>query len=240
MSSIIRLDKFLSEMGIASRKETKEYARNGRIKVNSVVIKSSDHKIDTENDKIEFDGKVVRYEKYEYYMLNKPAGVVSATVDNNDKTVIDLISSRRKSELFPVGRLDKDTVGLLIITNDGNMTHRLLSPSNHIDKKYFARIEGKITPEHIETFEDGIVLKDGTVTKPAKLKIINTGEISEAEITICEGKYHQVKRMVASIGGRVIYLKRLSMGNLELDETLKEGEYRKLTNEEVSMLRNGV
>ena len=187
-------------------------------------------------------------------MLNKPAGVVSATVDNNDRTVIDLIDSERKKDLFPVGRLDKDTVGLLIITNDGKLAHSLLSPVKHIDKKYFARVEGIITEEHIKRFKEGLKLKDGTLTKPAQLEIIKSGNegldnskleneksnnISDVEITICEGKYHQIKRMIACIGGKVIYLKRLSMGRLELDENLHEGEYRRLTEDEIKCLRNG-
>lgn len=274
MSKVMRLDKFLSEMGIASRKETKEYAKKGRIKVNDAIVKASDYKIDTEKDIVTFDGRTIAYEQFEYYMLNKPAGVVSATVDNNDRTVIDLIDSERKKDLFPVGRLDKDTVGLLIITNDGELAHRLLSPVKHIDKKYFARVEGIITEEHIKRFKEGLTLKDGTLTKPAQLEIIKSGNeksdnvktdnpksendksdnpksdnlksnnekadnISEVEITICEGKYHQIKRMIACVGGKVIYLKRLSMGSLELDENLREGEYRRLTEDEIKCLRNG-
>ncbi len=269
MSKVMRLDKFLSEMGIASRKETKEYAKKGRIKVNDAIVKASDYKIDTEKDIVTFDGRTIAYEQFEYYMLNKPAGVVSATVDNNDRTVIDLIDSERKKDLFPVGRLDKDTVGLLIITNDGELAHRLLSPVKHIDKKYFARVEGILTEEHIKRFKEGLTLKDGTLTKPAQLEIIKSGNeksdnvksdnpksendksdnpksendksknISEVEITICEGKYHQIKRMIACVGGKVIYLKRLSMGSLVLDENLSEGEYRRLTEDEIKCLRNG-
>lgn len=274
MSKVMRLDKFLSEMGIASRKETREYAKKGRIKVNDAIVKSSDYKIDTDKDIVTFDGRTIAYEQFEYYMLNKPAGVVSATVDNNDRTVIDLIDSERKKDLFPVGRLDKDTVGLLIITNDGELAHSLLSPVKHIDKKYFARVEGIITEEHIKRFKEGLKLKDGTLTKPAQLEIIKSGNdksdnvksdnpksendksdnpksdnlksnneksdnISEVEITICEGKYHQIKRMIACVGGKVIYLKRLSMGSLKLDENLREGEYRRLTEEEIKCLRNG-
>ena len=259
MSKVIRLDKFLSEMGIASRKETKEYAKKKRIKVNDTIVKTSDYKIDVQKDIVTFDGRTIAYEQFEYYMLNKPAGVVSATVDNNDRTVIDLIDSERKKDLFPVGRLDKDTVGLLIITNDGKLAHSLLSPVKHIDKKYFARVEGIITEEHIKRFKEGLKLKDGTLTKPAQLKIIKSdnakseneeldnskleneksNNISDVEITICEGKYHQIKRMIACIGGKVIYLKRLSMGRLELDENLHEGEYRRLTEDEIKCLRNG-
>lgn len=243
-------------MGIASRKETKEYAKKKRIKVNDTIVKTSDYKIDVQKDIVTFDGRTIAYEQFEYYMLNKPAGVVSATVDNNDRTVIDLIDSERKKDLFPVGRLDKDTVGLLIITNDGKLAHSLLSPVKHIDKKYFARVEGIITEEHIKRFKEGLKLKDGTLTKPAQLKIIKSGNakseneeldnsklenaksnnISDVEITICEGKYHQIKRMIACIGGKVIYLKRLSMGRLELDENLHEGEYRKLTEDEIKCL----
>ena len=219
MSKVIRLDKFLSEMGIASRKETKEYAKKKRIKVNDTIVKASDYKIDVQKDIVTFDGRTIAYEQFEYYMLNKPAGVVSATVDNNDRTVIDLIDSERKKDLFPVGRLDKDTVGLLIITNDGKLAHSLLSPVKHIDKKYFARVEGIITEEHIKRFKEGLKLKDGTLTKPAQLEIIKSGNvksgnegldnskleneksnnISDVEITICEGKYHQIKRMICEM-----------------------------------------
>lgn len=236
MNKTMRIDKFLSEMNIGSRKEIKEAVKKGRIKVNDVVIKSSDLKISPDIDEIYYDNKLVKYVEYEYFIMNKPGGVVSATKDDADTTVIDLIKTNIREDIFPMGRLDKDTEGLLIITNDGDMAHRLLSPSNHVKKIYFARIEGKVTDNDILKFKEGLTLKDGTVTKPSELKIILSDEISEIELTIYEGKYHQVKRMFASVGKKVIYLKRICMGDLYLDESLKPGEYRELTKEELKKL----
>ena len=238
MNKIMRIDKFLSEMNIGSRKEIKEAVKKGRIKVNDVVIKSSDLKISPDIDKIYFDNKLVKYVEYEYFIMNKPGGVVSATKDDVDTTVIDLIKTNTRDDIFPMGRLDKDTEGLLIITNDGEMAHRLLSPSNHVKKIYFAKIEGRVTDEDILKFKEGLTLKDGTVTKPSDLKIISSDEISEIELTIYEGKYHQVKRMFASVGKKVVYLKRICMGDLYLDDSLKTGEYRELTKEELEKLNS--
>lgn len=238
MNKTMRIDKFFSEMNIGSRKEIKEAVKKGRIKVNDVVIKSSDLKISPEFDEIYYDNKLVKYVEYEYFIMNKPGGVVSATKDDADTTVIDLIKTNIREDIFPMGRLDKDTEGLLIITNDGDMAHRLLSPSNHVKKIYFARIEGKVTDNDVLKFKEGLTLKDGTVTKPSELKIILSDEISEIELTIYEGKYHQVKRMFASVGKKVIYLKRICMGDLYLDESLKPGEYRELTKEELKKLNN--
>lgn len=237
MSKMIRLDKFLANMGIGSRREIRDFGKSGRIKVNENIIKSTDIKIDTESDVITVDGKIITYEEFEYYMLNKPAGVVSATSDNIDKTVIDIIESDRKKDLFPVGRLDKDTVGLLIITDDGKLAHDLLSPTKHVEKKYFAKVTGRLDEDAIERFSKGIMLDDGVMTKPAKLEILKSGEISEVEITISEGRFHQVKRMIADVSGKVIYLKRVSMGKLLLDNDLAEGEYRKLSSEEIRILK---
>lgn len=235
MTEFIRLDKALSNMGIASRKETKAAVKKGTIRVNGIPAKSSDMKI-TAADEVIVNGISVGYKKHEYYMLNKPAGVVSATADKKDKTVIDLISTGRK-DLFPVGRLDKDTVGLLIITSDGELAHELLSPVKHVKKTYYARVTGLITEEASERFTNGILI--GTEQfKPAELTIIKNGSESEAQITIYEGKYHQVKRMFEAVGNKVIYLKRLSMGTLKLDESLKEGEYRELQEEEIQQLKN--
>ena len=231
----IRLDKFLVEMNICSRREAKEYCKKGKIKVNDNVEKKSDIKIDETYDVVSFEGKVITYEKYVYYMLNKPAGVVSATTDRNESTVIDLINEDKKG-LFPVGRLDKDTVGLLIITNDGELSHRLLAPSKHVPKTYYVKVEGKLTDEHKAIFKEGIELVGDGVTKPSELNILHSGEISEAELTIYEGKYHQVKRMMSAIGCRVVYLKRIKMGGLYLDESLEEGKYRKLKDSELEKL----
>lgn len=235
--AVMRLDKYLTEMGIGSRSEVKNYAKAGRVSVNGEKIKSTDTKIDTQKDTIEFDGQTVGYVEYEYYMLNKPQGVLSATMDKKATTVVDLIDSKVRGDLFPVGRLDKDTEGLLIITNDGVLCHNLLSPKKHVDKVYYAIVDGEVKEEHIEIFKNGIRLDEDTVTKPAELKIIASGEESEVFITIHEGKFHQVKRMVNAIGGEVMYLKRLSMGSLKLDENLKPGEYRKLTGEELDALK---
>lgn len=238
MNKTMRIDKFLSEMNIGSRKEIKEAVKKGRIKVNDIVIKSSDLKISPDKDEIFYDNKLIKYVEYEYFIMNKPGGVISAAKDDIDTTVIDLIKTNTRDDIFPMGRLDKDTEGLLIITNDGEMAHRLLSPSNHVKKIYFAKIEGKVTDEDILKFKEGLTLKDGTVTKPSDLKIILSDEISEIELTIYEGKYHQVKRMFASVGKKVVYLKRICMGDLYLDESLKTGEYRKLSEDELKKLNS--
>lgn len=231
----IRLDKYLVEMNICSRREAKEYCKKGRIKVNNIIEKKSDIKIDELKDRVTFDNREIVYEKFVYYMLNKPSGVVSATTDKNEITVIDLIKEDVKG-LFPIGRLDKDTVGLLIITNDGELAHRLLSPVKHVPKTYYVKVEGKLTEEHKEMFKKGIELTGDGLIKPAELNIINSGDISVAELTIYEGKYHQVKRMMSSVGCKVIYLKRVRMGGLCLDGNLQEGKYRKLKDSEIDEL----
>ena len=176
------------------------------------------------------------YSKFEYYMLHKPAGVVSATEDKNDKTVIDLVPKPHAKDIFPVGRLDKDTEGLLIITNDGETAHRLLSPKKHVDKTDFVRTKGKVTEEDKEKFKAGVDIGEKDLTLPADLEILKSGDISESLITIREGKFHQIKRMFKSVGKEVIYLKRLSMGNIKLDESLEKGQCRKLTEEEIKRL----
>ena len=178
----------------------------------------------------------MQYAEFEYYMLNKPAGCVSATSDNLHKTVLELIDTKVRKDLFPVGRLDIDTEGLLLITNDGALAHQLLSPKKHVDKTYYAEIEGMITNEDVVAFKEGLDIGENTLTLPAKLVILESGTISKIEVTIQEGKYHQVKRMFEAVGKRVVYLKRLSMGTLTLDETLKPGEYRQLTPEEIEHL----
>ncbi len=237
MSEMIRLDKYLCDMQIGSRKEIKELAKKGRIKVNDLIVKSTDLKVDPEADCILVDNRLIRYVKFEYYMMNKPQGVISATKDEQEMTVVELIKDHSRKDLFPVGRLDKDTEGLMVITNDGEMAHRVLSPSKHISKTYFARIEGVVTQKDVERFATGIELLDGTMTKPAKLVILKTGEnTSEIEVKIYEGKYHQIKRMFAACGKHVDFLKRIAMGGLTLDESLKPGEYRRLTEEELKMM----
>ena len=233
---MIRLDKYLADMGVGTRSEVKKYIKQGKISIDGSVVKSADVKVDIDKQNVTYLGKIIGYEEFEYYMLHKPAGVVSATMDAKDKTVVDLISDKKRKDLFPVGRLDKDTEGLLIITNDGDMAHKLLSPKKHVDKTYFARVDGKVTEEDVIAFRNGISIGQGEVAKPALLKILHSDEISEIEVTIQEGKYHQVKRMFHSIGKEVIYLKRLSMGSLVLDESLPLGAYRKLTREELKEL----
>ena len=233
---MIRLDKFLADMGVGTRSEVKKYIKQGKITVDDVVVKSPETKVDEVNQRISFQGESVAYTSYEYYMLNKPAGVVSATTDAKDKTVIDLIDSKKRKDLFPVGRLDKDTEGLLLITNDGDLAHQLLSPKKHVDKLYYAKIDGVVTADDVVRFEEGVDIGNGEFTKPAKLKILHSAPISEIELTIQEGKFHQVKRMFEAVDKKVIYLKRLSMGSLVLDESLKLGEYRTITKEELEQL----
>ena len=233
---MMRLDKYLADMGVGTRAEVKKYVRQGKIAVDGVIVKSPDIKIDETSQCVTYDGTAVAYETFEYYMLNKPAGVISATTDLHDKTVIDLIDTKKRKDLFPVGRLDKDTEGLLLITNDGELAHRLLSPKKHVNKVYYAKIEGKVTEEDKLAFAKGVSIGKDEFTKPAELEILVSDDISEIHLTIQEGKFHQVKRMFEAVDKKVIYLKRLSMGSLVLDETLALGAYRKLTEEELKNL----
>ena len=235
-----RLDKFLVEMSVASRSTIKDMAKKGRITVNGEVVKASDVKIDENIDVVSVDGQVIAFSDMEYFMLNKPAGVITATLDKNAKTVLDLIDERTRNDLFPVGRLDKDTEGLLLITNDGDLAHRLLAPKKHVDKVYYADIDGIVTDEHIRRFAEGLTLLDGTPVMPGELTVLETDmakNTSKIQLTIHEGKFHQVKRMFEAVGCSVTYLKRLSMGPLGLDATLAPGEYRRLTDEEINMLK---
>lgn len=237
---MMRLDKYLAEMGVGTRQEAKKKIRQGQVLVNGAVVKAAETKINEKSDEITADGRDISYVSFEYYMLNKPAGVVSATEDRRDTTVLDLIKDKKRKDLFPVGRLDKDTEGLLLITNDGDLAHRLLAPKKHVDKVYYARIDGTVTEDDVKKFEEGIDI--GTddkeeMTRPAKLEIIKSGEESEIRLTIHEGKFHQVKRMFHAVGKEVTYLKRECMGTLCLDEKLKPGEYRLLTEEEIENVR---
>ena len=234
---MIRLDKYLSEMGAGTRQEVKQYIRKGRVMVDGETALRPEMKVDETKVCVTLDEHKIGYASYVYYMMNKPAGVVSATEDKKEKTVIDLIEGQKRKDLFPVGRLDKDTVGLLLITNDGALAHRLLSPKHHVDKCYFAKVQGKVTKEDIHAFEKGVDIgtpEEPEMTMPAKLEIINSDEISEIRLTIQEGKFHQVKRMFQAVGKEVIYLKRERMGSLCLDESLEEGGYRMLTEEELT------
>ncbi|MFI4742057.1 pseudouridine synthase [Listeria monocytogenes] len=230
----MRLDKLLSHTGFGSRKEVKPLLKSGAVVVNGTIQKDSKTQVNPDKDQITVHGTPVVYQEFVYFMLHKPQNVVSATEDNVSETVIDLLAQEDTlTDPFPVGRLDKDTEGLLIITNDGTLAHNLLSPKKHIDKTYYAKIDGDVTAEDVEAFAAGIELDDGYTCKPARLEIITPNEI---KVTIQEGKFHQVKRMFAARGKSVSYLKRISMGNLQLDESLALGEYRPLTEAELAIL----
>ena len=237
MSKKQRIDKVLSNLGYGSRSELKKICKNGLVKVNGKVINNPGVQVDVENDEIIFDGEKVTYKEFIYLMLNKPDGYISATFDKRDPIILDLIDKEDLVfEPFPVGRLDKDTEGLLVLTNDGQLAHRVLSPKKHVPKTYYAKIEGVVTEDDIKAFAKGVTLDDGYETMPAELVILKSDEISEIELTIHEGKFHQVKRMFESVDKKVIYLKRLSMGKLQLDKNLALGEYRELTDKEIKMI----
>ena len=235
---MMRLDKFLCETGFGTRSQVKELLKKGQVTVNGVAAKKPEQKIDEHKDQITCQGKIASYEKYVYYMLHKPAGVVSATEDKREKTVLDLLKSEdRRDGIFPVGRLDKDTEGFLLLTDDGDLAHRLLSPRKHVDKTYYAKIAGSVTEAHIERFREGLDIGDEKKTLPAMLEILaSEPEISEIRITIHEGRFHQIKRMFEAVGCKVTYLKRLSMGAVALDETLAPGDYRPLNEKERELL----
>lgn len=233
----MRLDKYLADMQVGTRSQVKEYIRKGRVSVDGIVVKQPDYKLDETRQTVVFDGTTIGYVSMEYYMLNKPAGVLSATTDKKTETVVDLIESARK-DLFPVGRLDKDTEGLLLITNDGQLAHDLLSPKNGVDKVYYAKVMGRIGDEHIALFKQGLLIDKDFTAMPAKLEVIHAGDdLSEVFVTVMEGKFHQVKRMFLAVGSEVLYLKRVSMGPLMLDESLGSGEYRHLTKKEIDELK---
>ncbi len=232
----IRLDKYLADAGFGTRKEVKLLIKKRQVTVNDRIVLQSDCKIDTEHDVICVDGKRISYEAFSYYMLYKPQGVVSATKDAREKTVLSLIHEPKRRDLFPVGRLDKDTEGLLLITNDGILANALLRPEKHVEKTYFARIRGHVTSKEIAEFFEGLDIGDEEKTLPARLEVVREGQESEIYVTITEGRYHQVKRMFQAVGMEVLYLKRISMGMLKLDETLEKGAYRKLMQEEIELL----
>jgi 16S rRNA pseudouridine516 synthase len=233
----MRLDKLLAEAGIGTRSQVKAYIKKGLITVNQEKISKPEMKVDIENDIIQFNGVNVDYVQFEYIMLNKPKDCVSATVDNVSTTVIELIKDKKRDDLFPVGRLDKDTEGLLIITNDGELSHNMLSPRKHVDKTYYATIDGIVNESDIEIFAKGLDIGDEKPTLPANLKILKSDTISEIELTIQEGRFHQVKRMFEAVDKKVLSLKRIAMGSLMLDASLEPGEYRRLTKEELTILR---
>ena len=234
---MMRLDKYLCETGFGTRSQVKDLLKKGQVMVNGEVVKKPELKINETTDQILCQGKKAFYQKNIYLMLHKPAGVVSATEDNREKTVLDLVRPEdRKNGLFPVGRLDKDTEGLLLLTDDGELAHRLLSPKKHVDKTYYAKIDGQVTEEHVKQFREGLDIGDEKKTLPAVLTILLSGPVSEIEVTIDEGRFHQIERMLEAVGCKVTYLKRLSMGSLVLDETLPPEEYRPLTEAELEGL----
>ena len=231
-----RLDKIIASQGKYSRSEVKKLVKAGRVTLDGTVVKSSDVKADEGAD-IRLDGVSLNYKKHIYIMLNKPQGVISATEDRTQKTVLDLVPKELfRNGLFPAGRLDGDTTGFVLITDDGDFAHRILSPKNHIMKTYQATLRDPLSEEDIVRFREGLTLGDGTECLEAHVRVIESGEKTVAEIKICEGKYHQVKRMFASIGNKVVALRRVKMGELELDAALPEGKCREITAEEFELL----
>ena len=255
----MRLDKFLSGMGAGTRTEIKKAVKAGLVTVDGAVAKDPGMHVG-EDSAVTYRGEPVVYEEFVYYMMNKPAGVISASDDSREETVVDLIDEQKRKDLFPAGRLDRDTEGLLLITNDGALAHRLLSPKHHVDKRYYAEVSGTVTEDDVQAFADGLILPDGLECLPAKLEILRAANddeevssdesspednshedeflaTSEVEVVIQEGKFHQIKRMFAARGMEVLYLKRLTMGPLILDDTLEPGEYRRLTEKELHSLK---
>ena len=229
--SQMRLDKLLSELGVASRKELRDIIRRGRVRVDGAVVTAPEQKVDAARSEVRLDGEVLRWQRFRYFMMDKPEGVLSVTEDRRQQTVLDLLPEElRRLGLFPVGRLDKDTSGLLLLTNDGDFAHRVISPKSGVEKRYRAEVEGVPDERDVRAFERGIVLADGTECLPAKLE--TTGE-SMCFVTVMEGKYHQVKRMLAACGKPVVHLRRLSVGALTLDESLAPGGVRELSQEDL-------
>ncbi|RMC93065.1 rRNA pseudouridine synthase [Clostridium autoethanogenum] len=234
-----RIDKILANLGFGTRKEIKAVVKNGEVKIDGTVIKDSSMKIDPDKSTIEVGGNVVEYKKNIYLLMNKPQGVVSATFDNYDETVIDILEPEYQAfKPFPVGRLDKDTEGLLLITNDGELNHRMISPKNHVDKVYYAEIDKYLDERDVNRFKKGIQLKDGYKCLPGKLHIIESDEDgAKVEVTIQEGKFHQVKRMFNALGKNVVYLKRIKFGPIDLDKDLNLGQYRELSKNEIESIK---
>lgn len=236
--AVQRLDKILASTGRWSRREVKLLVRQGRVLADGRPAASPEEKYDPVVTALTVDGENIGYRDVTWLMMNKPGGVLSATEDGQGTTVLDLLSPElRRIGLFPVGRLDKDTEGLLLLTNDGDLAHHLLSPRHHVDKVYFVRVAGRLTAADQAAFREGMILGDGLHCMPAELEILTAGENSEARVTLREGKFHQVKRMLAALGKPVLYLKRVEMGKLPLDIKLAPGDYRFLTEEELELLR---
>ncbi len=229
----MRLDKMLSECGIASRKETARAVREGQVTVNGAVAKKQDLQVDPNADSVVFCGRPVRYRRYVYLMLNKPEGYVSATEDGRDPVVTELVPEEyRRMEIFPCGRLDKSTLGLMLLTNDGPLSHRLLSPRHHVEKSYFFHVKFPLSKEDITALESGVDI-GGYLTKPSRVTL--TGE-REGHITLTEGKYHQIKLMMQAVHNQITHLERVTFGPLSLDPALARGEWRELTDEEITAL----
>lgn len=232
-----RLDKMLGHCGYGTRKAIKSLVKAGRVTVNGQTASDSGMHLDVQSDTVEVDGEMIHYREHIYLIMNKPSGVISATTDAREPTVVDLLTDMwQVFQPFPVGRLDKDTEGLLILTDDGKLAHRLLSPKHHVPKTYYARINGLVTNSDVLYFQQGVTLSDGYVTLPAQLSILASGDVSEIHVTLFEGKYHQVKRMFEAVGKNVQYLQRIRMGNLDLDSRLQLGEVRELEARELAQL----
>ncbi len=243
MAKAVRLDKFLADAGAGTRSEVKKFIQKGQVQVNGETVRRPEQKVQPDTDRVSLLGEMLgAHEEFVYFLLHKPAGCVSATEDQREKTVLEYIPSKRKG-LFPVGRLDKDTEGLLLITNDGALAHELLSPKKHVEKTYFAKVSGIFTEEDVRKIEQGVDIGEEKLTLPASLEILKTvetreeGPYSEIHLTICEGKFHQVKRMMEAVGKKVLYLKRISMGPLVLPCNLEKGQCRPLTREETVSLQ---
>ena len=232
---MIRLDKYLADSGLGTRSDVRSLVRSGSVLVNGTIEKDAGRRIDENADEVICNGKSLAFAEFEYYMLNKPAGIITASRDKKEKTVVDLIKSKKRRDLSPVGRLDRDTEGLLLITNDGKLAHELLAPGKHVDKVYVAHISGELPEDAAEQFKTGIDIGDEKPTKPAELRVLNV-DSGIVEVVLTEGRYHEIKRMFEALGCHVEYLKRISMGSLVLDETLGLGEYRELTEEELKGL----
>lgn len=238
MKKTQRLDKLLSNYGFGSRSKIRQLAKDGLIKVDNEIVKDSSLHVDPVKSEIDVNGERLNYRQYIYIMMNKPAGVISATDDKRLKTVLDLLPEEFTCfDLFPAGRLDIDTEGLLLLTNDGQLAHNLLSPKKHVPKKYYAIIAGAVTEEDVHRFKSGVTLDDGYKTMSSELEIIKSGARSEIELVLHEGKFHQVKRMFEAVGKKVVYLKRIQMGGLRLDESIPLGRCRELLPEEVELLK---
>lgn len=232
----MRLDKFLCDRELGTRNQIKKEIVAGQVTINDVTAKKPEQKIREETDRICYKGRYYPYEKHLYYLVNKPAGVVSATEDRRDRTVLDLLGSEKRTDLFPVGRLDKDTEGLLLITNDGALSHNLLAPGKHVEKEYECHLASPVSESQKAMLEQGVDIGEKKPTAPAVVHILDDRRIT---LTITEGKFHQVKRMLHAVGNEVTYLKRIRMGTLALGESLPKGAFRRLTKEEVESLKNG-